>query len=97
MRRKNTESIGEVLKQYFEENLFLKRKIAESRIINGWEAILGKTIASYTSHLYIRDGILHVSLRSSVLRSELSMAKDNLIEKLNNYAGLVVVKDIILK
>ena len=97
MRKKNTESIGEVLRQYFDENKFLKVKLAESRIINGWKDILGKTIASYTSGLYIRNGVLYISLTSSVLRSELSLAKDDLIKKLNDYAGLTVVKDIVLK
>ena len=41
MRKRNTESIGEVLKQFFEENQFFKRKIAESRVISGWSQLLG--------------------------------------------------------
>ncbi len=79
MRKRNTESIGEVLRQYFEENQFIKRKLAESRAVTGWPRLLGKMINSYTTNIYLRNGVLYVSLSSSVLRSELMMAKDRLI------------------
>jgi len=97
MRKRNTENIGEVLKQFFEENLFFKRKFAESRAVSGWSQLLGSMISSYTTNIFLRNGILYVSLSSSVLRSELMMAKDRLIIKLNDYAGMTVVNDIIFR
>ncbi|MFV0417784.1 MAG: DUF721 domain-containing protein [Dysgonomonas sp.] len=97
MRKRNTESIGEVLKQYFEENPFFRRKLAESRAVTGWSKLLGPIITSYTNNVYLRNGILYVSLNSSVLRSELLMAKDRLITKINEHAGMYVVNDIIFR
>mgnify|MGYP000854497555 CR=1 FL=1 len=97
MRKKNTESIGEVLRQYFEENQFIKRKLAESRAVTGWSKLLGSMIASYTTNIYLRNGILYVSLSSSVLRSELLMAKERLISKLNEHAGIPVINDIVFR
>lgn len=97
MRKRNTESLGEVLKQFFEENQFFKQKLAESRVISGWGRTLGPVIASYTTNLYLKNNILYVSLTSSVLRSELIMCKDKLITNLNTHAGLDVVKDIIFR
>jgi len=97
MRKRNTESIGEVLKQFFEENRFFKQKLAESRVISGWEKTLGSVIASYTDNLYLRNNILYVHLTSSVLRAELIMCKDKLISNLNQYAGMNVVKDIVFR
>lgn len=97
MRKKNTESIGEVLKEFFEGNPVLKYKIAESRIISGWKTILGATIVSYTTNLYFKNGILYVHLSSSVLRSELMMAKDKLIISLNEYAKTDIIKNIIFR
>lgn len=97
MRKRNTESIGEVLKQYFEENQFIKKKLAESRAVTGWSKLLGTMISSYTTNIYLRNGVLYVSLNSSVLRSELQMAKDRLISKLNEHAGMHVVNDIIFR
>ena len=97
MRKRNSESIGEVLRQYFEENQFFKKKIAESRVVTGWSQLLGSMISSYTTNIYLRNGVLFVSLNSSVLRSELLMAKDRLISKLNEHAGMHVVNDIIFR
>lgn len=97
MRKKNTESIGEVLQDFFSENKFFRQKLAESRVVSGWPTLMGKAINSYTTNLYMKNGVLYISLSSSVLRSELIMAKDVLIEKLNKMAGLPVVKDIIFR
>lgn len=97
MRKRNTESIGEVLKEFFEENQFLKAKIAESRILSGWGQVLGTTVASYTTNIYFRNGILYVQLSSSVLRSELMLSKEKLISTLNEHAKTDIIKNIIFR
>lgn len=97
MRKKNTETVGEALKEFFENNRFFAYKLAESRVISGWHTLFGVSIASYTTAIYIKNGILYVHLSSSVLRSELAMAKDRLIAKLNDAAGLPIVKEIIFR
>lgn len=97
MRKRNTESIGEVLKQYFEENRFIRQKLAESRVVTGWGKVVGKVAASYTDNIYLRNNVLFVHLTSSVLRAELLAYKDRLIANLNEHAGLTVVKDIIFR
>lgn len=97
MRKRNTESIGEVLKQYFEENPFIRRKLAESRAVLGWERMLGRTVASYTQNVYLRNNTLYVSLTSSVLRAELIGCKERLISGLNQQAGMDIVREIIFR
>ena len=97
MRKRNTESLGEVLKQYFEENPFFRRKIAESRAVSGWKQLLGNMINSYTTNIYLRNNVLYVSLSSPALRAELQRAEDRLIAKLNEHAGMPVVNDIIFR
>ncbi|GAB6011384.1 DciA family protein [Viscerimonas tarda] len=97
MRRRNTESLGEVIKQFFEENRFIKAKVAESRIISGWGKILGPAIASYTTNIYLKNNILYIHLSSSVLRAELMMSKERIITNLNKYAGMDIVKEIIFR
>lgn len=97
MRKRNTESLGEVLKQFFEENRFFKQKLAESRVVTGWSKVLGSVAGSYTESIYLRNNILYVHLTSSVLRAELITCKDRIISNLNNYAGTDVVKDIVFR
>jgi predicted nucleic acid-binding Zn ribbon protein len=97
MRRKNTESIAEVLRQFFEENAFIKTKLAESRVVSGWGKMFGAVVSSYTTNIYLRNNVLYVHLNSSVLRSELLMSKEKIIANLNVHAGMNVVKDIIFR
>lgn len=97
MRKRNTESVGEAIRQFFEENPFIRRKLAESRVVTGWSKLMGKGIASYTTNIYLKHNILYIHLSSSVLRSELSMAKERLIKNLNDHAGMPVVNEIIFR
>ncbi|HKK62159.1 MAG TPA: DciA family protein, partial [Bacteroidales bacterium] len=59
--------------------------------------LLGNNISMATKSLYVRDGKLFVTLYSSVIRNELSMIKNDIIEKLNESAGKKVIEDIILR
>lgn len=97
MRKRNTESLGEVLRQFFEENPFFRRKFAESKVVTGWGKILGSAVASYTTNIYFRNNVLYVHLSSSVLRAELIMIKEKIISNLNTHVGMDVVQDIIFR
>lgn len=94
MRKHNTETLGEVLRQFFEENEFFRRKLAESRVITGWGKILGVAVSSYTTNIYFRQNVLYVHLSSSVLRSELFMLKEKIAENLNKHVEMDIVHDI---
>ncbi|MDR1500065.1 MAG: DUF721 domain-containing protein [Tannerellaceae bacterium] len=97
MRRKDAQTIGEMLKLFFEDNAGLYEKILEIRVQRGWGEILGPTVLRYTSNIYVRNHILYVSLTSSVLRSELTFSRDKLVRSLNKYAGANIIHDIIIR
>lgn len=97
MQRKNTQSIGEVIRDFFEDNTELYEKILEIRVERAWKEVLGPMVLQYTRNIYIRDHILYVSLTSSVLRSELLLCKERLVESLNEYAGAIVIRDIYIR
>jgi predicted nucleic acid-binding Zn ribbon protein len=59
--------------------------------------LLGSGVGEYTRNVYLKRNVLYVQLSSSVLRAELQMNKQNLIDKLNEAAGMNVVKDIVLR
>lgn len=96
MRRSKTISLAEAMKDYIRE-MNLEGKLNEVHLINSWEEIVGKVIASRTTKIYIRDQVLHVHLNSSVVRNELLMLRESLRKKLNEAAGSEVIKDIVLK
>ncbi len=97
MKRTNTQSIGEVIREFFEENTQLQTKIQEVRIKRAWEEVLGPSVMQYTRNLYVRDGVLFVSLSSAVLRSELTLYSDKLIKSLNEHAGVAVIHKLVIR
>jgi predicted nucleic acid-binding Zn ribbon protein len=96
MRRSKTISIGEAMQDYIKE-MNLGPKLKELSLIDSWENMVGKAISSRTSKVYIKDKILFVHLKSSIVRNELMMIREGLREKLNQQAGEEVIKEIILK
>ncbi|MDR1742983.1 MAG: DUF721 domain-containing protein [Dysgonamonadaceae bacterium] len=97
MIKRDAQSIGEALSDFFENNAFFRLKFAEHRVVRGWYDLLGEGVAAYTRSIYHRNDVLYVQLSSSVLRAELLMNKQNLINRLNEYAGMPVIRDIILR
>jgi F0F1-type ATP synthase delta subunit len=97
MKRKNSQTVGEVLKDFFEDNAELYEKMLEIRLQRGWGEILGPMIQQYTRNVYVKNHVLYVSLTSSVLRSELTLCREKLIKSLNDYAGSNVIYDIVIR
>ena len=96
MRRSKTISLAEAIQDYIRE-MKLEQGLNETGLVSSWEEIVGKAIALRTSKLYIKDHILYVHLKSSVVRNELLMLRQALKEKLNAKAGSEVIKDIVLR
>lgn len=96
MRRSKTISLAEALNDYIRE-MKIGGKLSEVGAINSWEEIVGKAISSRTSKIYIKDHVLFVHLKSSVVRNELFMLRESLRQKINEKAGSEVIKDIVLR
>lgn len=95
-RYQNTQSIQDVLEKILNSPA-LGKGIRETRAINAWEKVLGPTISRITKSLNIRGGVLYVSLNSSVIRNDLLMHKDKIIDALNAEAGGKVVYDLVVQ
>jgi predicted nucleic acid-binding Zn ribbon protein len=96
MRRSKTIPISEAITDYIKE-MNIGDKLNEVSVINSWEEIVGKAISSRTSKIYIKNHVLYVHLRSSVVRNELLMLRQALMEKINGKMGGEVIKEIVLK
>lgn len=95
MRRNKTQSLREVIEDLINEYKIGSR-LKEASIINVWNSVTGKAISSRTTRVYIKDGILHIYLNSSVVKNELLMLRETLKEQLNKRVGETVVKEIII-
>ncbi|MFT6138723.1 MAG: putative nucleic acid-binding Zn ribbon protein [Vicingaceae bacterium] len=72
-------------------------RLDEMSLVKSWEELVGKMIARHTDEIYFNKGTLYVKLDSSTLRQELSYVKSDLVQRLNEKAGKIMVKDIHLK
>ncbi|MCB2195339.1 MAG: DUF721 domain-containing protein [Bacteroidetes bacterium] len=96
MRKKNTQKIDDVIKEYLKA-LKIDDKLKEVNLIKSWDDVVGKTIARSTQNIYIKNRKLFVKLNSSVIRNELFMLRDGLKKALNDRAGEELIDEIILK
>ena len=96
MRRSNVQNINEVVNALLKE-FKIDHKIKEVRLINSWNEALGNNVARATSKIFIKERVLFVYLKSSVVRNELMMLKTSIIKTLNDRAGESVIDDIVLR
>ena len=96
MRRSKTTPIRELVTALMQK-YGADEKIAEVRLLNAWEELLGKRIMQFTKNLYIKDRKLFVTINSSIVKAEINMIKNQLIAKLNEKAGKNLIDVIIIR
>jgi predicted nucleic acid-binding Zn ribbon protein len=96
MRKKETQNISELLKQFTQEAAY-ERKLLENRLIGNWGKMLGPGVAKATRNLYIANRTLFVAVDSSVMRHELLMIRSQIVTALNKSVGGDIIDQIIFK
>ena len=97
MKRTHAQPLGELLQEFYNEHPELRQKILEVHVVRAWGEVLGLSVSKATRSLYVRQGILYVSVDSSVLRNELMLNRAHLVEKLNECAGAAVIREIVVR
>ena len=75
----------------------LSGKLAEQKVIVGWERIMGKMIARHTKQVSISNKKLFIQLDSAPLKQELFYSREKIIKMLNEEAGEEVVDEVIFR
>lgn len=96
MRRSNTQSLSEVLREYIRKNR-IEHKLKEVDAVQSWENLLGKTIARYTRNISISNKILYVEISSAVVKNELIMMREEIRRRINEQAGEELVTHIVFR
>lgn len=86
------EAIERLLKVYK-----ISDKMDEITLRKEWEELMGKAISNKTKKLELRKRVLIIQIESSVLRHELSFAKEKLKESLNRKLKRRAVDEIIFR
>ncbi|QXV66703.1 DUF721 domain-containing protein [Mucilaginibacter sp. 21P] len=94
MRKANDKSIKDAIEQML--NVYkIKRRFDETHVVAAWPDIVGKSVANRTKELFIRDRKLFLRIESSVIKNELVMMRQQIIQKINDEAKSTLVDDII--
>ncbi|MBY0245174.1 MAG: DUF721 domain-containing protein [Sphingobacteriaceae bacterium] len=86
------------LKQAIEKMLSvykLKGKYDETGIVNLWPEVMGTAVANRTQQIYVHQKKLFVRVESSVIKNDLLIIRDAIIQKLNDKVGAKVIQEIV--
>ena len=72
----------------------LETPLLQKRLVESWPAVAGEAIARYTTEVTIRNQTLYVKLSVPALRADLSMRRQEFVERLNEHVGGQVIADI---
>lgn len=86
-------TLGEALDELV-ENLGIKRKLREQEVFSLWDNAVGERIAKVAKPTRMLKGTLFVSVSSGTWRNELSMRKQEIVDRLNGVLAEEIVKDI---
>ena len=93
MFRRDVKTLDEIVGRFLQENN-LQTPVQQTHVVESWEKVAGPVGARYTEEKFIRNQTLFVKIMNPALRSDLSMMKTQLVNKLNAEAGGFVIADI---
>lgn len=93
MFKRNMVPLSEVLQRFLREN-GLETPLQQKRLIDSWEKIAGKAVARYTQEKFIRNQTLFVKISNPALRADLSMMREELMNRLNQEVGSRLITEI---
>ena len=96
MRKSETQKLGEIIREYLEQ-MMIDKKLKEVSTIRSWEDLMGKPVAERTRNIYVKNKILFIELKSSVLRNELIMMRQAIIDKINERAGEKIIEKMVVR
>jgi len=70
-------------------------RMQELRILSVWTDCVGSSIANFSTPVEIRKNKLFVSVENAAWRYELSLKKNEIIEKLNQNLKRKIIRDIV--
>ena len=93
MERKQSQSIGDVLRLAFQDNC-MQDHLDERKAIDVWASVVGRELAAQCMRPTVRDGVMTVGVRNASLRHELTMNRSRLCRAINSGVGRVIIDDI---
>ena len=94
-KRGELKNISKVIEEVFSQKQ-IRVGIDNIKVQDARKKTMGKNIQKYTFKVIYKKGILHVKLKSSVLREELTYEKLKIIKLINTELGKEYIKDLVI-
>jgi len=93
MFKRREQAIGDLIMRNLRAQ-GLETPLLQKRLIEAWPTVAGEAIARYTTGVRIYNQTLFVNLSIPALRADLSMRRQEFVDRLNEYVGNQVIADI---
>ena len=93
-KKNDFQSVGQAIRDML--NAYrLTNKYDEANIIESWERMVGKPIASRTKKVFIKNTVLFVEFDSPTMRHDFSLHKKEVLDLFSKEFGSGVVTEIV--
>jgi len=92
-RTSNEQPLKEVLDRWMKAYGFEERA-KNLEVVQAWPELMGTAVAHRTKEITIRNKTLYLKMDSSVMRDELAHGKQVIIQRVNEFAGMEVIRDV---
>lgn len=79
----------------FMNHIGLDTRLHEMKILDVWKQCVGESIAEFSTPVELRKSKLFVSVENAAWRYELSLRKEEIMEKLNSHFNKKLIREII--
>lgn len=86
-------AVGDALRK-LTGSLGITTRLSEYDVLTGWDRIVGEQIARVSTAERIEHGILYVGVRSAPWRNELTMRRQEILERIHRATGRKVIREI---
>ena len=93
MFRRDVQSIRDLLNMYLRRE-GLETPLLQRRAIDAWEMVVGAGVARSTGEKFIKNQTLFVKILSPALRQDLTMMRTQLVKRINEAVGSMVIADV---
>ncbi len=85
--------INELLQKFLRQQGF-ETPLNQKRLIDSWGKVAGVMVDRYTGEKFIKNQTLYVKINNPALRQDLSMMRSQLVKRLNEEVGSMVIIDV---
>lgn len=93
MFKRQVQQIDDILNLVLREQ-GLETPLQQKRLIDQWETVTGSIVAKYTEEKFIKNQTLFVKITNPALRQDLTMMRHQLVKRLNESVGALVIIDV---